>query len=159
MLAILSGIVGFVSSMVPEVINLIRERGDKKHELAIMEKQAQLGLEQSIQERARAEVDAETELAKAAQESYRAEILAAQQSWIACYSASVRPTITYAFFFLYAFVKVKIFLLASDTLPTLPMPWQINDSLSQVWTENDMMMFSWIIGFWYGGRVMSRIKK
>lgn len=156
MLAFLSGLVGFASSIIPELVNMMKDRRNHQDEMAELRTRAELGLKQAEAENDTQITKTESDLYTAAQDSFRAELLAANDSWIGVYSATVRPTITYAFFLLYTLVKVKIFFLAADTLPDNAMPWQINDSLLQVWTENDMMMLSWIIGFWFGNRALRK---
>lgn len=158
MFALLSGLAGFASSIVPEILNLIKDKRDKKHELEVMRATAELGLKQAEAERGTAEASAESAQLLAVQESYRAEIQAAKDSWIAAYSATVRPTITYAFFLLYTVIKIKVFIVSAASMPVPAMPWHIQDALAMAWTENDMMMFSWIVGFWFGNRTLGRAK-
>lgn len=156
MIALLSTIVGFLSSMAPEIIGYVKDRGDKKHELDVMQKQAELGLQTAQANHDTAQVSALTDAYREAQQSYRAEIKAAEKSWVAAYAATVRPTITYFFFFLYTIVKVKILIYALTTLNSDAMPWQIETAMKMMWTEEDVMMFSWVIGFWLGARSLKR---
>lgn len=158
MLALLSAITGFLSSFAPEVLGMVKERRAHRDELEAMRARAELGLKEAEAKQATAEEETTASLYTAAQESFRAELAASKESKIAAYAATVRPTITYAFFILYAAVKIKIFLLAAHSLPSDPLPWQFHDFLVQVWTEEDMMMFSWIVGFWFAQRATARKK-
>ena len=45
MLTILSGLLGFASSGLPKVLEFFQDKADKKHELAILEKQTERELE------------------------------------------------------------------------------------------------------------------
>lgn len=156
MIALLSTLIGFLSSMAPEIIGYVKDKGDKKHELDMMTKQAELGLKQAEATKETAQVHAVADAFKEAQQSYRAEIKAAKDSWVAAYAATVRPTVTYFFFFLYTIVKIKILLYALTTLNADAMPWQIDTAMKQMWTEEDVVIFSWVLGFWFGGRVTKR---
>jgi hypothetical protein len=152
MLALLSGFIGFLSSMAPEVINMVRDRADKKHELEVMQKQAELGLEQAKAEQGKAEVDADARAREAASRTAIAELRLADKSIIAAYSASVRPTITYAFFLLYVALKVKLAVYFMTVTGGTALPWNVDAAFLKVWTEEDMMLFAWIIGYWFGER-------
>jgi len=158
MIALLSGIAGFLSSMAPEILALIRSNSDKKHEIEVMQKQAELGLQQARSEQLKAEAEADMRALEAAQRSYRAELGLAKDSWIAAFSASVRPVVTYTFFILYAAVKVKtiLFVMGSMSMPALP--WQIADALKLIWTDEDASLFSFIVCFWFGQRASKRGK-
>jgi hypothetical protein len=92
--------------------------------------------------------------AVAVQESYRADVAANKASWVSAYSASVRPTITYAFFLLYALVKFSQFWLLLH--PSLP--WQTSQTiaaaLAAIWNDEDIAIFSAVIAFWFGDRML-----
>lgn len=156
MLALLSTFIGFLTSMSPEILAFFKDSKDKKHELEVMETQARLGLQQAQVGHDTAQVQALTDAFTQAQQSYRAEIKAAKDSWVAAYAATVRPTITYFFFFLYTIVKIKILLYALTTLNAQALPWQVETAMKMIWTEEDVMMFSWVIGFWLGSRSMQK---
>lgn len=152
MIALLSGLAGFVSSLIPEVMKMIGDSQAHKRQLQTMEKQAELGLKQAMAEQVKAEVEADMSV----QDSYRAELIAAKDSWIAAYSATVRPTITYGFFLLFCWVEVTLLLAAVRSMPETPLPWQVKDAMSLVWGDEQAGIFAFIIGFWYGGRGFRR---
>lgn len=156
MIAFLSALLGFASSMLPEFFKQAQDKRDKEHELALLERQAAIEAT-----RASADLEKTIELAlgaqaTAVQESYRAEVQANQGGWVAAYSATVRPTITYAFFLLYALVKLSQFWLLMH--PSLP--WQnaqtIAQALTAIWTEEDVALFSAVVAFWFGDRMIRK---
>lgn len=152
MITLLSTIFGFISSLAPEVLGMFKEKASRKHELDMMQKQAELGLQQSREERATAEVNAQVEELKALVDSHKAELGSLDKGFIARMSASVRPVITYSFFGLYAGIKIaQVWLIMNPELP-----WQQSTSLASalvaVWNEEDMALFSAIIAFWFGTR-------
>lgn len=153
MIALLSTIFGFLSSFAPDVVNAFKASSERKHELAMMEKQAELGLKQAIEVKETAETNAQVEEIKALSDAYKAELDAAEKSFIGKLAASVRPVLTYAFFLLYAGVKIASLTLVMN--PTLP--WQASVSFTQaltmVWNEEDVALFSAIMAFWFGGRL------
>ena len=154
MIAFLSAFLGFASSILPEFFKQRQDARDKAHELSLLEKQAALeanraaaDLDQSIQAALAAQ-------AVAVQESYRADVAANPDSWVNVYSASVRPTITYAFFLLYALVKFSQFWLLLH--PSLPWQNQISFAAAMVsiWSDEDIAIFSAVIAFWFGDRML-----
>jgi hypothetical protein len=154
MIAFLSAFLGFASSILPEFFKQRQDARDKAHELALFEKQAALesaraaaDLDQSIQAALAAQ-------AVAVQESYRADVAANAESWVNIYSASVRPTITYAFFLLYALVKFSQFWLLLH--PSLPWQTEINfaQAMVAIWSDEDIAIFSAVIAFWFGDRML-----
>ncbi|MCE3005880.1 MAG: hypothetical protein ACK5WQ_03195 [Alphaproteobacteria bacterium] len=154
MIAFLSAFLGFASSILPEFFKQRQDARDKAHELALLEKQAALE-----SERAAVDLDKSIQAALAAQavavqESYRADVAANKASWVSAYSASVRPTITYAFFLLYALVKFSQFWLLLH--PSLP--WQTSQTiaaaLAAIWNDEDIAIFSAVIAFWFGDRML-----
>lgn len=156
MIAFLSALLGFGSSILPEFFKQAQDKRDKAHELALLERQAALEAMRSA-----ADLEKTIELAlgaqaTAVQESYRADVQANQGSWVAAYSASVRPTITYAFFLLYALVKFSQFWLLMN--PSLP--WQTTQTIAQalaaIWTDEDVAIFSAVVAFWFGDRMIRK---
>lgn len=159
MLAILSGLFGFISSMAPDVLSLIRESSDKKHELQVMEKQAELGLKQAQSEQLKAETDADARIYEAATKAATAELKLAEKSWIAAYSATVRPTITYGMFLLYAVIKIKLVLYVMGTLSGPALPWTVEAAVLVMWTEFDASILSFSLCYWFGSRSAKTFKK
>jgi hypothetical protein len=134
----------------------MQDKRDKEHELALMAQQAEMEAKRSA-----ADLEKTIELAlganaAAVQESYRADIEANKASWVAAYSATVRPTITYAFFLLYAAVKAAQFSLLLH--PGLPWqtPQAITQALVAVWSEEDVAIFTAVICFWFGDRMIRK---
>jgi hypothetical protein len=71
--------------------------------------------------------------------------------------ASIRPIITYIFFFLFVAVKIAAAYVMLKTGQSIP------EMLKAVWDPETMALFSTIIAFWFGTRVLekmdARVKK
>lgn len=156
MIALFSALLGFASSILPEFFKQHQDARDKAHELALLDRHSAI-------ESHRAAVDLDKSIQAAlavqniaVQESYRTDVAANKASWVSAYSASVRPTITYAFFLLYTAVKSAQFWLLLH--PELP--WQtastLASALAAIWTEEDIAIFSAVIAFWFGDRMLRR---
>jgi hypothetical protein len=64
---------------------------------------------------------------------------------------TVRPIITYCFFFQYALIKYAQYTIIRTTQAV---PW--GDAMVKMWTDADMSIFCTIIGFWFGSRAMEK---
>jgi hypothetical protein len=64
--------------------------------------------------------------------------------------ASIRPVITYTFFFLFCAVKIAAAYVMIKTGQSVP------EMLKAVWDVETMALFSTIIAFWFGSRVMEK---
>jgi len=137
MLTLLGSLLGFFGSTLPDIFKLIRDRSDKKHELAVMALQMQ-----ATRENNQAKLDAiETEAFnnRVSSETKRDE--KASQFFINL-NASVRPTITYFMFFLYAGIKIGQVL---------------NGSGGELWGEEDSTMLAGVFSFYFGQRGMAKL--
>ena len=163
MIALLSALVGFLSSAVPEFLHLFRDGRDRAHEITLLK----LQMEHDARMGDRAHATRLEEITLAA-ELREAEILNQRPgvgenktgiAWVDALAGSVRPMMTYAFFILYFAVKCAQFhLLVSPALPWVHTvsPMQ---ALVSLWTEEDIAIFSAVIGFWFGNRTMVKARR
>lgn len=168
MIALLSALLGFVSSAVPDLMKLFRDGKDRAHEIALLKMQIEYDRERLQR--------ADTELGQARIAQLQAIELHAGMAeqvalnarlkdnltgihWVDALAGTVRPVITYAFFLLYFLVKYAQFYL----LQAPAFPWQESMSASQalvaLWTEEDIAIFSAVIAFWFGQRMMIKAKR
>jgi len=146
MFALLGSLIGFLSSLAPDIFSMFRDRKDKEHELAILDRQMAF-MEKGHHNRI-AEIGA---MADANESQYIYQFAAKSgNSAIDALSTSVRPVLSYAFFSLYAWIKISAFLLL----------YRYNNdvavSVIQVWSDEDMTIFTAIIAFWFGSRALKR---
>ncbi len=166
MIALFSALLGFISSATPDVIKLFRDRADRAHEVALMKLQMDYDREKLAVQKEAAQEDYAYKLQEIAV-TERQALNAGPGSkdgmlgiaWVDALAGSVRPIITYCFFLLYGLVKFSQFHLMLN--PALP--WQSAVSFSQalvdMWTDDDMGIFSAVIAFWFGSRALSKLRK
>ena len=146
MFALLGSLVGFLSSLAPDIFSMLRDRKDKEHELAILDRQMAF-MEKGHHNRI-AEINA---VADANDSQYIYQFAAKSgNSTINALSTSVRPVLSYAFFMLYAWIKISAFLLLYRHHHDVAV------SLIQIWGEEDQTIFCAIISFWFGHRAFKR---
>jgi len=139
MITALASLFGFLSSMLPELVAFFKDRADREHELKILELQMRQQREgqQARLEEIRTQGDAAT--SRALYKTWYSGI-----GWVDALNGTVRPVIAYAFFLLYA--MVKIMQLHSG------LPWLL-------WTEEDQAIFAGIISFYYGQRAFGKVRR
>ena len=69
-------------------------------------------------------------------------------SFISSLRASVRPVITYFFFFM--FVGVEVSVIFSLVQPEM---------IDKIWNQNTQGLFAAVLSFWFGSRAMSKVMK
>lgn len=144
MSALLGSLLGFLSALFPEIIKLFKDHSDRKHELAIMDRQMEmqkLGHSQRLEEIQLSNDHAEIQ---ALYTTYKTEI-----DWVDALNGTVRPIIAYAFFILYAVVKILSY---SALPPSYLVPLAV--VYDTLWTEEDAAIFAGIMSFYFGQRSM-----
>lgn len=145
MVTLLSALAGFLSAAFPDLLKLFRDHQDRQHELKILQLQLQQQAQGHAQRLGEIHAQADTAEIQAIYQTYRTQI-----EWVDALNGTVRPVLAYAFFLLYAIVKITQFAL----LPQLPLPWQVQ----MLWGVEDQAIFASIISFYYGQRAMSKLR-
>ena len=148
---LLGSLIGFGGSAIPSVIDLFKQRGDNKQELAKIKLQAELRKEG---------YDFDLKMFdKQAGDKEHARLIAhdiamsKNGGFIGALQRSVRPVITYCFFGLFATIEVVMLMEALKT----GQPFA--ESIQLLWTEETQAIFAAIISFWFGSRAMDKQKK
>jgi hypothetical protein len=140
MLALLGSLAGFLSSLIPEIFNFIKDKRDKGHELEIIRLQIEASKAKTSSRLEEVKIHADSMDNRTVYNHAKPIGI----SWVDALSASVRPFITYSFFLLYIVIKVII---VSNYHPNISLP---------IWSDEDQGLFSAIMCFWFGSRVFSR---
>jgi len=171
MITLLSTIVSFLMGGLPKLLDFFQDRADKKHELALAQMQIQRELEMrkaGFEAQERIEHIKSEQLEIETKSSEKTALIGAQQAemqaiyahdsslnegtstWMKNLRASVRPVITYGFFFL---------LVAID----MALAWHgISSGVSfekladQLWDNETQALFAAILAFHFGGRAFGK---
>jgi len=151
MTTLLASIVGFFSSIIPELIKIFKDYQDKKHELRIFDKQVKFSQTTNTELSAIGNVQEKnheilSELAILHQ-NYKVGI-----NWVDALNASVRPVLAYSFFLLYAFIKLTQYNAMKGNLILM-------DHISLLWTLEDQAIFASIVSFYFGQRTFRKLLK
>jgi hypothetical protein len=147
MITLLGTLIGFISSIIPDLVKLFQEQRDQKHERELLELQMQQqrnGFTQRLEE---IQVQADVAESKALYKTWTSGI-----AWVDALNGTVRPVLAYSFFLLYCSVKVMQFSVIDWHHP---LPWQ----LEVLWNPEDQAIFAGIIAFYFGQRAMGKIRR
>ena len=146
MLTLLGSLLGFLGSAFPQILKLFQEAHDRRHELAILDKQLEQqrqGHEQRLEE-IRNDGEIKQSLAL-----YQHDSQPAGYKWVEALRASVRPVLTYAFFLLFAAVKIAgLYTMVSFDGMSLAV------ALPLIWDAETQALFAAIMTFWFGQRAL-----
>ena len=160
MMTLISTLLGFASGGLPKVLDFVQDRGDKKHELALIaagrEREIALAKEGFV---AQARVE-EIKTEQIAMQTQAQEKLAVWKhdmkigegasTWVINLRASVRPIVTYIFVMLLVVVDVAGIWYAYST----GVPFAA--AMDMVFSDDEMSILAAIIAFWFGSQAFSK---
>ena len=149
MLTLLGSLLGFLSSAFPDFLKLWHDHADRKHELAILDRQMEAQRQGHTQRLEEIQVQADVAESKAL---YAHASQPSGVKWVEALRASVRPIITYAFFILFATVKT------AALLKLLDQGVGITDGLIAVWDAETQALFAAVMSFWFGQRALAKFR-
>jgi hypothetical protein len=171
MLTLLSTLISFLMGGLPKILEFFQAKQDKAHELALAQLQITRELElrkAGFEAQERIEHIKSEQLATESAANTAQVLIGAQQAemqaiyahdtalnegtsqWMKNLRASVRPVITYGFFFLLVFVDLAGFWYGYY------MSVPFNDMLEMLWDSDTQALFASIIAFHFGGRAFGK---
>lgn len=145
MLTLLGSLLGFVSAAFPKIFEFFQQKQDNQLKMQML--QAQLEARKAGQE-----FDLKVFHEKKDFDEQRLLIehdIAMKDNKL---SSSVRPVITYLFFFIFAAVKISMIWHAIST------GTDFYSAMQMTWDEETQAIFAAIISFWFGSRAMKKGK-
>ncbi len=160
MLSLISSLMGFAAGGLPKVLDFVQDRGDKKHELALMamqrEREIALAKEGFIAQAAVEEIKTEQiAMQTQAQEKlamwkHDMKIGEGASTWVINLRASVRPVVTYIFVGLLVVVDIAGIWYAYSTGVAFA------QAMEMVFSDDEMAILAAIISFWFGSQAFSK---
>ena len=147
MLALLSPFFGIIGSLLPSIVRIFERKQEIKYEIELTKVKLEAAERQ-------ADLNFNIEMVKS-DSNLRQSALDHDKSidggkYINALRASIRPVITYTFFFLFCAVKIAAAYVMLSTGQSVP------EMLKAVWYVETMSLFSTIIAFWFGSRVIEK---
>ena len=160
MMTLVSTLLGFASGGLPKVLDFVQDRGDKKHELALMamqrERELALAKEGFIAQAKVEEIKTE-QIAMQTQTQERLgmykhdmKIGEGASTWVINLRASVRPVVTYLFVGLLIVVDVAGIWYAYSTGVAFA------EAMDMVFSDDEMSILAAIIAFWFGSQAFAK---
>jgi hypothetical protein len=147
MLALLSPLFGIIGSLLPSIVRIFERKQEIKYEIELTK------IKLDAAER-QADLQFDVEMVKndaVSRQSALDHDKSLDGGWfINALRASIRPVVTYTFFFLFVAVKAAAAYVMLKTGQSVP------EMLKAVWDVETMSLFSTIIAFWFGSRVMEK---
>ena len=160
MLSLISSLMGFAAGGLPKLIDVYQDRGDKKHELAMMaanrEREIALAREGFVAQARVEEIKTEQiEMQTQAQEKlamwkHDMKIGEGASTWVINLRASVRPVVTYVFVGLLVVIDIAGIWYAYSTGVAFA------EAMDMVFSDDEMAILAAIISFHFGGRAFSK---
>lgn len=166
-MTLLSTLLSFLMGGLPKLLEFFQDRSDKQHELALaaMQIERELTLKKAgleVQERIEAihteQIQINADVANAQTVLSERQALYAHDTslnegtstWVKNLRASVRPVITYGFFFLLVFVDIGLFVYGWRNGATF------TELADMLWDAETQTLFASIIAFHFGGRAFGK---
>lgn len=156
---VLGGAVGGIARLAPEVLKFFDRKNERKHELALLDKntEAEKVRATSAQQAAETQADSAQMVSaiEALKDSLKGQFQVTGNKFIDALNFSVRPILTYLIVGPYAMGKLLVFtalLWAGNSLDASA----VHTALDATYTAADMAIVSGIINFFFLGRVFDK---
>ncbi|MDC0865147.1 hypothetical protein OAP56_04300 [Rickettsiaceae bacterium] len=147
MITLFASIVGFISSIIPEVIKYFILSNDKKYRLELLDKQIEYSKFHTGKELESMLISRDILEQASIYSTYKSNI-----KWVDTLNGSVRPVLAYSFFLIYLTIKYLQYQAISNTSYAI-------EYLDILWSIDDKVIFAGIISFYYGHRTIRSLLK
>ena len=146
MISLIGSLLGFASGVVPEIVGYFRKQQDHEFELELYAAKAKYA--EALTANKLKELDLKAEIQELKSLYKHDQTLKTSSPFISALRASVRPVITYFFFF--TFVGVELSVIFNLVDPSL---------IDKIWSDNTAGLFAAVLSFWFGSRAMSKVMR
>lgn len=139
---LLGGLLGGIGRMAPEILKFFDRKGERRHELAMLDKQIEMDKVRASAASDAAQAAQFTEALSALKSAYESQAVKSGNAIMDGIAILVRPTVTYIVFAMWVVVKL-------NSLSEF-------NTLSEWWGDADQAMLAGILNFWFLGRVFDK---
>jgi len=154
LISLLSMLGGGLMRLMPKVFAFANKSKDYAHELAMLEKQAELEKTRAAMRMDEVRFTASSEQALALYDAMKAALAGQMQKTgmkvVDAMNFLVRPFTTYYFLFIYGLAKIAMFILALNSGFS---GWE---AILRLYDEDDRAILAGILAFWFVGRVLDK---
>lgn len=158
MWSVLSGIFGGVLRLAPELFKFMDAKNERKHELDMQDKAIEFqklkGDQRADEITTQGNADWDKGALDALKEAIKDQAVPSGIQWVDAFSKIIRPLITLQWVvILYPVVIITTFIVAIQTgVPVL-------DAMNKAFGPEEKALVSFIVDFWFVGRVLERGRK
>jgi len=150
MISLLGTLLGFGTSIVPEVLGFFKQKQADEQAIKMLEAKARYA--DKLSELKLNELDAKADIVEA-QAIYKHDENLDAGKFVNGLRGSVRPVLTYSFFVLFATVKgVTLYTMVNTS------GMDLSAGMLAIWDDETQAIFSAIVAFWFGNRAMSKAR-
>ena len=153
MISLLGSLLGFGTSSIPMIMGFFEKKQANKQELLMLEAKARYASELSKLKLQEMDAQADIEEVKGLYKHAESLAQANKSTFVSALQASVRPVITYAFFSVFAFVKITYVVMAVQS------GTEVLPAILEAWDAESQTIFAAIISFWFGNRLFKARSK
>lgn len=146
MFTILSALLGFLGSGLPDLFKYFQDKQDKRHELDVMDKQIQMQAAGYQQQLEMVQVQADSAQMQSLYASVKTGV-----TWVDALGGTVRPVLAFAFIFMFILTKLPIIIIVCGNIQSMAYT-------DYLWTESDSCIFSSIVAFYFGSRSFGKMR-
>tara|TARA_R100001244_G_scaffold132376_2_gene108551 strand:- start:2609 stop:3076 length:468 start_codon:yes stop_codon:yes gene_type:complete len=149
-ISLLGTLLGFSTSIVPEILGYFKQKQANEQELQMLE--AKVKYASKLSELKLKELDAQADIEET-RGIYEHDRSIDAGGFVNGLRGSVRPVLTYAFFILFATCKgVTLYAMVNTH------GMDLSVGLLEIWDGETQAIFSAILAFWFGNRAMSKAR-
>jgi hypothetical protein len=149
-ISLLGTLLGFGTSIIPEILGYFKQKQANAQELSMLEAKSKYAQELSRLKIEELDAQAEIEETKSL---YQHDRSIDAGGFVNGLRGSVRPVITYLFFLMFAATKgTLIYAMAVNQ----NLDWTV--AIQMAWDDETAAIFSAVISFWFGNRAMSKAR-
>lgn len=152
---VIGSLFGGLFRLAPEILKFMDRKNERNHELSMFKLQTDLEKvkgDYKMEERYADFSIAQMKAIEAANET-DAKVAANSYKWVSAAIGLVRPSITYIIFLFYIVVKATFIINGFH----MGLPW--GEIVSQTWTQDDFMILTMVLTFWFIGRSVEKYQK
>tara|TARA_R100000306_G_C4353265_1_gene131290 strand:- start:492 stop:971 length:480 start_codon:yes stop_codon:yes gene_type:complete len=150
MISLLGTLMGFGTSIIPEILGYFKQKQADAHQLEMLAAQAQYA--EQLSKLKVQELDAQAEIEET-KGLYAHDRSIDSGKFINSLRGSVRPVVTYLFFLMFSATKGT---LIYAMIVNQNLDWTI--AVDMAWDQETAAIFSAILAFWFGNRAMSKAR-
>ena len=147
LLSLLSPLLGIFGSLLPSIVRIFERKQEMQYDIELTKLKMDAA---TLQSTANIDIEALKAMASEGQSVRDHDSKLDGGPLLNALRASIRPVVTYVFFIAFILIKFIALWVMIQSGTSIP------DILNEVWDAETMSLFSTILAFWFGSRIMEK---